>query len=115
MKYNTAALIVAFVASATAAPAGVPDLLGGGSSLTKTLTDIPGTLGGLTGGLGKRDEPIVGDIVDKVKDITEGGAVKGRDVPLLGGHSGLLQGLGETLDSIEKIVPGLGGRSPAAN
>lgn len=34
--------------------------------------------------------------------------VENRDVPLLGGHSGALEGLGETLDSIEKLIPGLG-------
>ncbi|KAF5134671.1 uncharacterized protein G6M90_00g036680 [Metarhizium brunneum] len=34
--------------------------------------------------------------------------IESRDIPLLGGHSGPLQGLGETLDSIEKLVPGLG-------
>lgn len=34
--------------------------------------------------------------------------IESRDVPLLGGHSGILEGLGESLDSIEKFVPGLG-------
>jgi hypothetical protein len=31
-----------------------------------------------------------------------------RDIPLLGGHSGPLQGIGEALDSIEQHIPGLG-------
>ncbi|KAG8423510.1 hypothetical protein J3458_000398 [Metarhizium acridum] len=34
--------------------------------------------------------------------------IESRDIPLLGGHSGLLQGVGETLDSVEKLIPGLG-------
>ncbi|UNI18467.1 hypothetical protein JDV02_004735 [Purpureocillium takamizusanense] len=114
MKYFTATILAALVAGAAAAPAIVPGLPEGDSSLTKTLSDLPAVLGGLTGGLGKRNTPVVDDIVDAVQDFTKGTPVKGRDVPLLGGHSGPLQGLGETLDSIEKIVPVLGGRSSDA-
>ncbi|GJN75701.1 hypothetical protein PLICBS_009807 [Purpureocillium lilacinum] len=114
MKYFTATLLAALVAGAAAAPAIVPGLPEGDSSLTKTLTDLPEVMSGLTGGLGKRDVPVVDEIVDVVQEETEGTPVKGRDVPLLGGHSGLLQGLGETLDSVEKIVPVLGGRSSDA-
>ncbi|KAJ6789382.1 hypothetical protein PWT90_00935 [Aphanocladium album] len=32
-----------------------------------------------------------------------------RDLPLLGGHSGLIKSTGPLLDSIEGIIPGLGG------
>ncbi|OAA60858.1 hypothetical protein ISF_05897 [Cordyceps fumosorosea ARSEF 2679] len=32
-----------------------------------------------------------------------------RDLPLLGGHSGIIKSVGPLLDSIESIVPGLGG------
>jgi hypothetical protein len=34
--------------------------------------------------------------------------VESRDIPLIGGHSGPLAGIGEALDSVEKLVPGLG-------
>ncbi|KAM3508065.1 hypothetical protein MY10362_001411 [Beauveria mimosiformis] len=32
-----------------------------------------------------------------------------RDLPLLGGHSGIIKGVGPLLDSVESLIPGLGG------
>ncbi|ATY62169.1 hypothetical protein A9K55_008617 [Cordyceps militaris] len=32
-----------------------------------------------------------------------------RDLPLLGGHSGLIKGVGPLLDSVESLIPALGG------
>lgn len=32
-----------------------------------------------------------------------------RDLPLLGGHSGEIKSVGPLLDSVESLVPGLGG------
>ncbi|KAM3459617.1 hypothetical protein MY5147_003641 [Beauveria neobassiana] len=35
--------------------------------------------------------------------------IEKRDLPLLGGHSGIIKGVGPLLDSVESLIPGLGG------